>query len=237
MNAQRPGLITLPNAISTGRAIIAWIAIASIWHCVANGLVASASFWLCMFVLAVALDALDGWVARKLGIKSSLGSYVDIFMDRLTEYPAWILLSYLDPSLRALIVIVVVRNILVDGVKFEAAYKGIAMEAGVPKMIAPAELLVNHPVSKTAYNVIKILAIVLSLGCMIFSKKLHLVAIVLLAAHTLFCALRGFGSILEMRSIWLTAPCRNTQRAIVRYIVQCTVGLIVLGVILGGYLH
>lgn len=230
-------IATLPNAISTSRAIIAWVSVALIWRSIAYRQTCSATFWLCAFVFAVALDALDGWVARRLGTSSSLGSYIDILMDRLTEYPAWILLSYLVPLLRPIILVIVIRDVLVDGVKLASAYRGIEMERGVPKMIAPAELLVNHPASKTAYNTVKVLAIIIGLGSVIYSKELHLVAVILLAIHALYCVLRGLGSMLELRSIWSTRRSSYSQRTFLRYVFQCAIGLVVLGIIIGSFLH
>jgi CDP-diacylglycerol--glycerol-3-phosphate 3-phosphatidyltransferase len=234
--AQRAGFVTLPNAISLCRTIIAWIAIMFLWQCLESGDVNQAPFWLAVFVFAVALDALDGWLARSLNVESSVGSYVDIIADRLTEYPAWILLSHVDSSLRGLVLVIVARNLVIDGVKLESVRRGIVMESGVPKMSTFGELLVNHPVNKTAHNILKASAIVLGLAGMLHFPGLRFAAVVVLVVHTAFCLLRGLGSILELPSIWRATPQGRTNGAVGQYVFQCTVGLVVLIVILGGYL-
>jgi phosphatidylglycerophosphate synthase len=201
MDIQSSDVITAPNAISVFRTILAWVAIAALWQCIVTGARASAPFWLGLFVLAVALDALDGWLARRYDTASSIGSFVDILADRLTEYPGWILLGYAVPSLLLLVLVIVARNVLVDGVKLEAARKGITMKSGVPKMSAAGELIVNHPVCKTLHNVLKLTAIILGLAGVLFLPQLQIAAFIVLAIHTVFCILRGLGSVLELRSI------------------------------------
>lgn len=194
-------------------------------------------FWLAVFILSIALDALDGWLARKLGSSSSVGSFIDILADRLTEYPAWILLSYGNPSLRVIMLIIIARNLMVDMVKLEAVRRGIIMEAGVPKMSGFGEFVVNHPACKTAHNIFKLAAIVLSLaGAFYIWRPLQLAALAALLLHAVFCAVRGPGSILELRSIWRAARHDRTNEIVLRYAFQCGIGVLTLGVVLGSYL-
>jgi hypothetical protein len=49
-----------------------------------------------LLILAFATDALDGYVARRLGESSRFGDMLDIAVDRIVEITLWIVLADLD---------------------------------------------------------------------------------------------------------------------------------------------
>lgn len=217
----------LPSAIGVVRTVLGWIAVFMMGRALDAGQVNTTVLWFGVFVFAVALDALDGWVARRLQVASSLGSYVDILADRLTEYPAWLLLASAAPRLGPLVVVIVVRNLLVDFVKFEATRKGVTMEAGVPKMNRIGEFLVNHPFCKTMHNVLKLVALFAGFGYACFVTTWLLAAAMgALTLHVLFCSARGLCSLVELRTIWRSKQGTRSTSDLWRYAFQVTIGIV-----------
>jgi len=49
-----------------------------------------------LLVLIIALDGIDGYVARRRGEASAFGSIFDIVVDRVVENVLWIVLAYLS---------------------------------------------------------------------------------------------------------------------------------------------
>lgn len=217
----------LPSAIGVARTALGWIAVLMLGRALDSGQTNVAILWFGVFVLAVALDALDGWVARRLKAASSLGSYIDILADRLTEYPAWLLLASAAPELGPFVAIIVVRNLLVDFVKFEATRRGIAMEAGVPEMHRVGEFLVNHPFCKTMHNVLKLVALFAGFGYACFvTTWLMVAAMGALALHVSFCSARGLCSLVELRTIWRSKQGTRSAPDLWRYAFQVTIGVV-----------
>jgi len=68
-------------------------------------------------ILIVLLDAIDGWVARKRGETSLLGSVLDIATDRSLEYVLWVVYAHLNLIPIVVPLIVLVRGVTVDAVR------------------------------------------------------------------------------------------------------------------------
>ena len=71
------GALNLPNAITLGRIALAFVLFGMIWC--GNLWIASAA----VFVFAAATDALDGYIARKYGLITTLGRVLDPFADKM----------------------------------------------------------------------------------------------------------------------------------------------------------
>jgi CDP-diacylglycerol--glycerol-3-phosphate 3-phosphatidyltransferase len=63
------------------------------------------------------LDTLDGWVARKRGEDSLLGSVLDIATDRTLEYVLWVIYAHLGLIPVIVPIIVLIRGTTVDAVR------------------------------------------------------------------------------------------------------------------------
>ncbi len=78
--------ITLPNFITLFRmAMVPFLVIA------VNGQDYKLALWI--FLLAGLTDALDGWLARRLGARSLVGAYIDPIADKLLLTTAYIVLT------------------------------------------------------------------------------------------------------------------------------------------------
>lgn len=80
---------TLPNIISYIRVILMFFAF---WNFSQD---ANRIIFLILTIIVVALDGLDGIIARKFNQATPLGAKIDIFCDRLTELGYWYFFGYL----------------------------------------------------------------------------------------------------------------------------------------------
>ncbi len=68
----------------------------------------------CLTILVLSMDALDGILARKLGISSDLGALFDIVGDRIVENVFWVYFSAISMVSFWAASIVIARSFLVD---------------------------------------------------------------------------------------------------------------------------
>ncbi|MEM0951077.1 MAG: CDP-alcohol phosphatidyltransferase family protein [Cyanobacteria bacterium P01_H01_bin.74] len=112
--------------------------------------------------LVIAMDALDGYVARKLNQASKLGAVVDILGDRIVEQLYWITFLALGWIPLWMVLSVVTRGIVVDGLRAIALEQGYtAFGNQTLQQSAWAKALVAGNMSRTAYAVFKALAFTL----------------------------------------------------------------------------
>lgn len=78
-----------------------------------------------LLILIIALDGLDGYVARRRGETSVFGSVYDIAVDRAVENILWIVLADLELVPVSIALLVITRGILVDSVRSQAIAQGV----------------------------------------------------------------------------------------------------------------
>jgi len=78
----------------------------------------TALYWNVPIIIVIfLLDTVDGWVARRRGESSLLGSVLDIATDRTLEYMLWIVYAHLGLIPVTIPLIVIVRGVTVDAVR------------------------------------------------------------------------------------------------------------------------
>lgn len=77
-------------------------------------------------VLIIALDGVDGWVARRYNEESMFGATFDIAIDRIVEVVLWIVLAHLDFIGVWVPLLFVIRGNLVDAIRSKGAAGGTA---------------------------------------------------------------------------------------------------------------
>lgn len=143
-------LTALPNLLSLGRIalvpVIVWLVYVSTpeARAVAGGL----------FVVACITDFLDGWLARRHGITTALGQFLDPLADKLLVSASLIMMVGHGPDPRVpawMVAVIVVRELAVTGLRGIAVREGIVMaaeELGKYKMVfqmfAIDALLIHH---------------------------------------------------------------------------------------------
>lgn len=84
-----------------------------------------------LFVLAGISDLVDGYYARKYGMVSILGKFVDPTADKLIHMAVMVMLIPLGRFPAWLVVIILFREILISGLRAVSAAEGVVISAGV----------------------------------------------------------------------------------------------------------
>jgi CDP-diacylglycerol--glycerol-3-phosphate 3-phosphatidyltransferase len=107
-------------------------------------------FWACMVFTAAAItDVLDGYLARKLGVVSVLGKFLDPLADKLIVMAALVWMVPMGRIPAWVVVLLLGRELSVTGLRSVAASEGVVISAG------------SEGKTKTALQMIGIIALVL----------------------------------------------------------------------------
>ncbi len=88
-------------------------------------------FWACIvFTVAAITDVLDGYLARKLGVVSVLGKFLDPLADKLIVMAALVWLVPMGRIAAWVVVLLLAREISVTGLRSVAASEGVVISAG-----------------------------------------------------------------------------------------------------------
>lgn len=85
-----------------------------------------------VFIVASATDAVDGYIARKRGIVTNLGKFIDPLADKILVVAALVSLVELGRLPAWIVVVIITREFIVSGIRMVAAVDGrvIAASAG-----------------------------------------------------------------------------------------------------------
>jgi CDP-diacylglycerol--glycerol-3-phosphate 3-phosphatidyltransferase len=82
-----------------------------------------------IFVLAMATDQVDGWLARRRGTSSQLGKLLDPVADKVLVLAALVMLVGEGVAPAWMVALIVVREILVSGLRLAALERGVVLGA------------------------------------------------------------------------------------------------------------
>ena len=82
-----------------------------------------------VFVVAMATDQIDGWLARRRGTSSPLGSLLDPVADKVLVLATLVMLIGERVAPAWMIALIVVREILVSGLRLAAVERGVVLRA------------------------------------------------------------------------------------------------------------
>jgi CDP-diacylglycerol--glycerol-3-phosphate 3-phosphatidyltransferase len=110
-------------------------------------------FWACIVFTAAAItDVLDGYLARKLGVVSILGKFLDPLADKLIVMAALVWLVPMGRVPAWVVVLLLAREISVTGLRSVAASEGVVISAGAEgktktalQMIGIVALILGYP--------------------------------------------------------------------------------------------
>jgi len=165
----RGGALSIPNLITLGRILLVPIVV---WAITTPG-----AMWIAfvLFVAAGVSDAVDGFLAKRFGMTTELGAYLDPLADKALIVSIYIALGVNEAIPRWLVILVVSRDILIVG--------GIMLSwvMGNPLKIKP--LLVSK--LNTVAQIMFACVVLGSLGFDIEADMLKLFLMALVAALTL----------------------------------------------------
>jgi cardiolipin synthase len=123
------GRLSIPNLITLARILLVPVVV---WAIASNQML----FAFLLFAAAGVSDAVDGFLAKRFGMASELGAYLDPLADKVLIVSIYVSLGIVDALPRWLVILVVSRDLLiVGGVMF-------SWLIGRPVSVKP------HPVSK-----------------------------------------------------------------------------------------
>jgi CDP-diacylglycerol--glycerol-3-phosphate 3-phosphatidyltransferase len=110
-------------------------------------------FWACIvFTGAAITDLLDGYLARRLGVVSVLGKFLDPLADKLIVMAALVWMVPMGRIAAWVVVLLLAREISVTGLRSVAASEGVIISAGQEgktktalQMIGIVALLLGYP--------------------------------------------------------------------------------------------
>jgi CDP-diacylglycerol--glycerol-3-phosphate 3-phosphatidyltransferase len=82
-----------------------------------------------VFVVAMATDQIDGWLARRRGVSSALGKLLDPVADKVLVLAALVMLVGEGVAPGWMVALIVVREILVSGLRLAAVERGVILGA------------------------------------------------------------------------------------------------------------
>ena len=155
---KRSELFNSPNLVSLLRLTMAPVLFVLLYlekyfnedgHTVVYGLVAAI-----VFLLAALSDILDGYLARKTGQITDVGKFLDPLADKVIVATALILLVGLDRCPAWIALVIILREMIITGLRGIAQTKGTIIAAShlgkrktVLQDIALVALLVHHPLN------------------------------------------------------------------------------------------
>ena len=105
-----------------------------------------------LFVLASITDFLDGFIARKYNMITTMGKFLDPLADKLIVNTAMILMIPIGRIDAWIVVMIIMRDLIVDGIRSIASSEGIYIQASVlgkqktlAQIIAVTALMIHYP--------------------------------------------------------------------------------------------
>jgi CDP-diacylglycerol--glycerol-3-phosphate 3-phosphatidyltransferase len=105
-----------------------------------------------LFVLAALTDFLDGYIARRYQLVTTMGKFLDPIADKLIVNTAMILMIPIGRIPAWIVAIIIIRDFTVDGVRSVASSEGIVMQASrlgkqktVSQIFAVTALMIHYP--------------------------------------------------------------------------------------------
>jgi CDP-diacylglycerol--glycerol-3-phosphate 3-phosphatidyltransferase len=159
-----------------------------------------------LLILIIALDGLDGYVARRRGESTLFGSVYDIAVDRIVESTLWIVLADVGLVPLWVALVFITRGVLVDSIRGQAAAYGIG---AFEMMRSPlGRFLVAGRLMRGVYGAIKAIAFAWILLFQpvpamwpgwwgVWADSVQAVTAVLVFAAVAMCLVRGVPVVIE----------------------------------------
>jgi CDP-diacylglycerol---glycerol-3-phosphate 3-phosphatidyltransferase len=117
--------MTLPDQLTVGRALsVPIVVVLFAWDFPNNEAWATA-----LFLVAMATDQIDGWLARRRNETSALGSLLDPIADKILVLAVLVMLIEEGVAPAWMVAAIIAREFLVSGLRLAAIERGIVMPA------------------------------------------------------------------------------------------------------------
>ncbi|MFH1632569.1 MAG: CDP-alcohol phosphatidyltransferase family protein [Chloroflexota bacterium] len=188
----------MANAITLFRFPLLFVYVALLY----TGNATAIFFCVPFIVIIILMDTLDGFIARKFGEVSLLGSTLDIAVDRALEIILWVVYAHLGLIPIVIPIIVITRGTLTDAVRAVGMSAGEAAFDQVKHPISRA--LVSSRFMRDFYGTVKGFAfafVTISLGFRILNHAwagwIHIIALIISWLAITMTILRGMPVLIE----------------------------------------
>ncbi len=132
-----------------------------------------------VFILAALTDTADGYIARKKGMVTNLGKFIDPVADKILVMAALISLVELHRIPAWIVVVILSRDLIVTGVRMVAAAEGVVIPASrggkvktVFQIVAISMLIFNLPFGIQVMWIAMVLTLWSGMDYLLKGKKL-----------------------------------------------------------------
>lgn len=129
-----------------------------------------------LFMIAALTDMLDGYIARKYQIVTTMGKYLDPIADKLIVNTAMIMMIPIGRVPAWIVAVTIIRDIVVDGIRAISSSEGIVIGAsklGKQKTIAQGfavtALIIHYPFMGADAHVVGMIMLYIALFLTIYS--------------------------------------------------------------------
>jgi CDP-diacylglycerol--glycerol-3-phosphate 3-phosphatidyltransferase len=105
-----------------------------------------------LFVAASITDFLDGYIARRYNLVTTMGKFLDPLADKLIVNTEMILMIPIGRIEAWIVAVIIIRDFIVDGIRTIASSEGIYIQASalgkqktVAQIFAVTALMIHHP--------------------------------------------------------------------------------------------
>jgi CDP-diacylglycerol---glycerol-3-phosphate 3-phosphatidyltransferase len=129
-----------------------------------------------LFIIASLTDLLDGYIARKYQIVTTIGKFLDPIADKIVVNSAMILMIPISRIPAWIVVITIIRDIAVDGIRSIASSEGIVIQASrlgkqktLCQIVAISALMIHYPLFGADAHVVGTAILYLALVLTVYS--------------------------------------------------------------------
>ena len=152
----RDELLNLPNMLTLGRVAAIPVVMLFIWQGEPNDCVVAG--WL--YSAATMTDFFDGWLARRRGLVTVMGKFLDPLADKLIVMAMLCMLVALHRVPAWLVVVILAREMTINGLRSIASTEGLVIPAGQSgklktalQMLGVLCLVIHYPYPILFYGV------------------------------------------------------------------------------------
>ena len=118
--------LNLPNMLTVGRIlVIPFFVLFVYWGDPVSSLVSAG-----IYTAAAVTDVVDGWLARRRNLVTVIGKFLDPLADKLIVMTALVMLVRLGRVASVLVILLLAREFIVNGLRSIAASEGMVIAAG-----------------------------------------------------------------------------------------------------------
>jgi len=129
-----------------------------------------------IFICAAFTDLLDGYIARKYQIVTTMGKFLDPVADKIIVNTAMILMIPIGRIPAWMVAIIIIRDFVVDGMRSIASSEGVVIDASslgkqktLCQIIAVSALMIHYPIFGLDAHAVGIVVLYVALFLTLYS--------------------------------------------------------------------